>query len=69
MGSKPGSGRSPRGKPGKPLQYSCLENSMDSGPGGLSSYGCRVGHDCSNLVHTDIRTNNSKQMLACKYKF
>ena len=25
----PGSGRSPGGGPGNPLQYSCLENSMD----------------------------------------
>ena len=30
-GSIPGSGRSPGGGHGNPLQYSCLENSMDSG--------------------------------------
>ena len=30
-GSVPGSGRSPGGGPGNPLQYSCLENSMDRG--------------------------------------
>ena len=30
-GSIPGSGRSPRGGNGKPLQYSCLENPMDRG--------------------------------------
>ena len=30
-GSIPGSGRSPGGGPGNPLQYSCLENSMDRG--------------------------------------
>ena len=29
MGLIPGSGRSPRGGDGNPLQYSCLENSMD----------------------------------------
>ena len=29
MGSIPGSGRSPGGANGNPLQYSCLENSMD----------------------------------------
>ena len=29
MGSIPGSGRSPEGRNGNPLQYSCLENSMD----------------------------------------
>ena len=31
MGSIPGSGRSPRGGNGNPLQYSCLENPMDRG--------------------------------------
>ena len=30
-GSIPGSGRSPRGGNGNPLQYSCLENPMDRG--------------------------------------
>ena len=30
-GSTPGSGRSPEGGPGNPLQYSCLENPMDRG--------------------------------------
>ena len=30
-GSIPGSGRSPRGGHGNPLQYSCLENSMERG--------------------------------------
>ena len=31
MGSIPGSGRSPGGGHGNPLQYSCLENSIDKG--------------------------------------
>ena len=31
VGSILGSGRSPGGGNGKPLQYSCLENSMDRG--------------------------------------
>jgi len=31
MGSIPGSGRSPRGGHGNPLQYSCLENPMARG--------------------------------------
>ena len=31
MGLIPGSGRSPGGRNGNPLQYSCLENSMDQG--------------------------------------
>ena len=31
MGSIPGSGRSPGGGDGNPLQYSCLKNPMDRG--------------------------------------
>ena len=31
-GSTPGSGRSPGEGHGNPLQYSCIENSMDRGP-------------------------------------
>ena len=31
MGSIPGSGRSPEGGHGNPLQYTCLENPMDRG--------------------------------------
>ena len=31
VGSIPGSGRSPEGGHGNPLQYSCLENPMDRG--------------------------------------
>ena len=31
VGSIPGSGRSPRGGNGSPLQHSCLENSMGRG--------------------------------------
>ena len=33
MGSIPGSGRSPGGEDGNPLQYSCLENAMDKRAG------------------------------------
>ena len=35
VGSIPGSGRSPGEGNGNPLQYSCLENAMDRGVGGL----------------------------------
>ena len=43
MGLIPGSGRSPGGGNGNPVQYSCLENPMDRG---LPSTGSqRVGHD------------------------
>ena len=39
VGSIPGSGRSPRGGHGNPLQYSCLENPWPEEPGGLQFIG------------------------------
>ena len=46
-GSTPGSGRSPGEANGTPHQYSCLENAMDRGPGGLQSMRWqRVRHNC-----------------------
>ena len=42
----PGLGRSPGIGNGTPLQYSCLENSMDREPGGLQSMGQqKIGHN------------------------
>ena len=46
VGSIPGSGRASEEGNGNPLQYSCLENSMDRGAWQLQSTGSqRVGHD------------------------
>ena len=46
MGSIAGSGRSPGGGHGNPLQYSCLENPMDKGACGPQSIGSqRVKQD------------------------
>ena len=39
LGSIPGSGRSPGGEYGNPLQYSCLENPMDRGAWWATVYG------------------------------
>ena len=39
MGSGPGSGRSPGGGHDNPLQYSCLENSMDRGAWWATDHG------------------------------
>ena len=39
VGSIPGSGRSPGGGNGNPLQYSCLGNPMDRGAWGATIYG------------------------------
>ena len=53
LGSIPGLGRFPGGGLGNPLQYSCLENPIDRGVGGLQSIGShRVGHDWSDLAPT-----------------
>ena len=38
-GSIPGSGRYPGGENGNPLQYSCLENSMDGGAWQVTVHG------------------------------
>ena len=45
MGSIPESGRSPGIGSGNLLQYSCLENSMDRGAGGLQTMGLRRVED------------------------
>ena len=46
QGLIPALGRSLGEGNGNPLQYSCLENPMDGGPGRLQSMGSlRVGHD------------------------
>ena len=37
----PGSGRSPGGGHGNPLQYSCLKNPMDRGAGRVTVHGVR----------------------------
>ena len=39
VGSIPGLVRSPRGRHGNPLQYSCLENPMDRGAWGATVHG------------------------------
>ena len=45
LGSTPGSGRSPGEGTGNPLQYSCLENSMDGGAWRATGHGSqRIGH-------------------------
>ena len=57
VGSIPGSGRSPGGRRGNPLQYSCWRIPSTEEPGGLQSMGLqRVGHDGSDLAHTQGRT-------------
>jgi len=45
MGLIPRSGRSPGGGNDNPLQYSCLENSMDRGAWWATVHGAAVKHD------------------------
>ena len=47
------SGRSPGGAHGNPLQYSCLDNPMDRGAGGLQFIGSqRVRHNWVTWLHS-----------------
>ena len=51
MGSISGSGRSPGGEHGNPLQYYYLENPVDRGARWVAALGLqRIGHDRSDLV-------------------
>ena len=46
MGWIPGSGRSPGGGNGNPLQYSCLENPMDRGAWRATVHGAAKSRTC-----------------------
>ena len=57
---------------GNPLQYSCLENSMDRGPGRLESMGSqRVGHNWMNIKVLCLRSltfkENNKNCFCCYF--
>ena len=52
VGSIPGSGRSPGGGHGNPLQYSCLENPMDRGAWWANAHSVAESDMTSNLAHT-----------------
>ena len=62
----PGSGRSPGGRNGYPLQYSCLENSMDREAWKATesqNWTCVSTQHSLNEVHAFIR--NKKQITLC----
>ena len=51
----PGSGSSPGEGNGNPLQYSCLENSMDRNLVGYSPWGCKELDTTEQLTHTTLK--------------
>ena len=57
MGSVPGSGRSPGGGHGNPLQYSCLENPWAEEPGGYSPQGCKESQMTEVTEHSTAHRN------------
>ena len=64
------SGRSPGGGHSNPLQYSCLENPMDRGPGGLQSMGSqRLSWTQLKWLSTPAHTPNLDRKLkaACVF--
>ena len=54
VGSIHGSGRSPGVVNGNPLQYSCLENSMDRGAWWATVHGVTKESDMTEHAHTHL---------------
>ena len=65
-GSFPGSGRSPGVGNGNPLQYSCLENSVDRGAWQARSMGGKES-DVTEHAHTLSHNQNSYISYYPKY--
>ena len=62
MGSIPGMGRSLGGRNGNPLQYSCLENSIDRGAWLVTVHGVAKSQ---TQLSTHIRTHTHTNVLLC----
>ena len=59
-GSVPGSGRSPGGGSGNPLQYSCLENPMDRGAWWATVRGSQKSRTAERLNNNNHNNNSFK---------
>ena len=73
VGSIPGSGRSPRGGNGNPLQYSCLENPMNRGAWRATVHGVAKSRTqlsthsvvvLFNLIAITVREGNSENKIS-----
>ena len=62
MDSIPGSGRSPGGRNGNPLQYSCLENPMDRGAWWATVHGVTKSWILLKWLHTKQNCNLPEHM-------
>ena len=60
-GSVPGSGRSPGGEHGNPLQHSCLENPMDRGAWWATVHGVTE----SQTRLKQLGTHTQSELLVC----
>ena len=67
-GSIPGSGRSPQGGHGNPVQYSCLKNPMDRGAWQAIVYRISEGHDWKWLsrLRVSISENITQSLMTLK---
>ena len=65
IGSIPGSGRSPGGIHGNPLQYSFLENPKDRGAWWATVHGVTKSQNETTLCTTDLEENPSQALVGC----
>jgi len=71
VGSVPGSWRCPGGGHGSPLQYSCLENSMDRGAWWATVHGVTKSQTRMSMYTSYHRNNNTLKFLmrTCRWLF
>ena len=64
LGSIPESGRSPGERNGYPLQYSCLEISMDGGTRRATVHGVTESDTTERLIHWKVGERNYKDLFS-----
>ena len=63
LGSIPGVGKSPGGRRGNPLQYSCLENHMDRGAGWATIHGVTKNQTRLKQLSTYMQAHLTRNIL------